>query len=397
METVATRTRGLRVSSVVAVFVLLVMSSASPIARDSDSTSRLDAARAERFATLALACVHKEFPNIIHHVMASADEVDSPKQLTPAFYGCFDWHSSVHGHWLLARLAREFPAAPFAARAREALAISLTEANLLQEAAYMAHPQRSGFERPYGLAWLLQLVAELDDWDDVDAKQWREHLRPIETIAVRRLSEWLPKLRYPIRGGEHFQTAFAFGLIIDYARQIDDHGLELLLRDTGQRFYANDRDCPLAYEPSGHDFLSPCLAEADFMRRLLEPAGFSRWLSAFMPTIGQADWLPIGQVSDRADGKLAHIDGLNLSRAWMLQGIAAGLPSGDARASALLELAGAHARAGLIGVSDEHYAGSHWLASFAVYLLTRSGLDPSSGSANTALDAAENGVSVPAG
>jgi hypothetical protein len=334
----------------------------------------LDAERAGRFATLALACVHKEFPNLIHHVMANADEVGAPRTLTPVFYGCFDWHSAVHGHWLLARLARQFPEAKFAAQARAALAKNLTEPALLQEAAYMAHAQRAGFERPYGHAWLLQLVAELEQWDDADARRWRHWLRPLEAVAVRRLGDWLPKLHYPIRGGEHYQTAFAFGLILDYARQVGDAHLEGLLADAGRRFYAPDRSCPLAYEPSGHDFLSPCLAEADFMRRLLSPEDFAQWLSGFLPTIGRENWLPPGKVTDRADGKLAHIDGLNISRAWMLEGMAAGLPQGDTRREALLASAREHSAAGVAGVSDEHYAGSHWLASFAVYLLTGRGL-----------------------
>lgn len=354
---------------------LLVLAPAGAAAWPGDAHAPIDAARASHFADLALACVHKEFPNLIHHVMANADEVDSPKKLTPAFYGCFDWHSSVHGHWLLVRLARTFPDAPFAATAREALARNLTESHLLQEAAYMAHPQRAGFERPYGLAWLLQLVAELDEWDDPQARQWRAHLRPLEGIAVRRLSDWLPKLRYPIRVGEHYQTAFAFGLIVDYARRVDASALEQLVVDAGRRFHAGDRDCPLAYEPSGHDFLSPCLAEADFMRRVLPARDFADWLAAFMPTIGRDGWLVVGEVSDRADGKLAHIDGLNLSRAWMLDGIASALPAGDSRRQALLSTSQRHADAGLGGVSDEHYAGSHWLASFAVYLLTRRGIE----------------------
>ena len=238
----------------------------------------------------------------------------------------------------------------------------------------MAHPERAGFERPYGHAWLLQLVAELEEWPDDDARRWRQWLRPLESVAVRRLQDWIPKLHYPIRGGEHYQTAFAFGLILDYARLIGNRELETLLADAGERFYAADRDCPLAYEPSGHDFLSPCLAEADFMRRLMKPVAFARWLDGFLPGLGEPGWLPIGQVTDRADGKLAHIDGLNISRAWMLEGIAAGLPVDDARREPLRTSAAEHAAAGVAGVSDEHYAGSHWLASFAVYLLTRRGL-----------------------
>jgi hypothetical protein len=334
----------------------------------------LDAVRAGRFAALALDCVQREYPNLIHHVMADAGEVAPPGTLTPAFYGCYDWHSAVHGHWLLARLARLYTDAPFAAQAKAALAANLTQSNLLQEAAYMAAPHRAGFERPYGHAWLLQLVAELSQWPDEDARQWREWLRPLEQVAVARLSEWLPKLAYPIRSGEHYQTAFAFGLVLDYARQANDASLERLVIARGRDFYGDDRNCPLAYEPSGHDFLSPCLAEADFMRRVLAPPAFAAWLDDFMPAIGGADWLPPARATDRSDGKLAHMDGLNLSRAWMLEGIAAGLPADDSRREPLHAAACAHARAGLAGVSDEHYAGSHWLASFAVYLLTRRGL-----------------------
>lgn len=354
---------------------LWLASPASAAARESGT--RLSAAQTEHFASLPLACVGKEFPNIIHHVMDSAADVDQPSRLTPAFYGCYDWHSSVHGHWLLVRLLRLHPEAGFAKAARTALAQNLTEARLLQEAAYMAHPARAGFERPYGHAWLLQLVSELEQWDDPDARQWREHLRPLEQVTVRRLGEWLPKLRYPIRGGEHYQTAFAFGLIHDYAVQSGNTELRQSLHEAGQRFYARDRNCPLDYEPSGHDFLSACLAEADFMRRLLPPKAFADWLREFLPQIGQRNWLPLAEVSDRADGKLAHIDGLLLSRAWMLEGIAAGLPTDDPRRSGLLSDAQTQGRAGLVAVNDEHYAGSHWLASFAVYWLSARGLPES--------------------
>ena len=338
--------------------------------------SRLDADAAGRFAALALECVDQEYPNLIHHVMAGDDDVGAPRELTPAFYGCFDWHSSVHGHWLLVRLARLFPEADFAGQANEKLSANLTEDNLLAEAAYMAHPDRTGFERPYGLAWLLQLIAELDQRDDPQAKQWRAWLRPVEEIAVRRLSDWIPKLHYPIRIGEHDQTAFAFGLALDYARQVGDERLARVIEEASGRFYADDRGCPLDYEPSGHDFLSPCLAEADLMRRVMSPDAFAGWLETFLPTIGEKDWLPVAVVTDRADGKLSHIDGLNLSRAWMLEGVAAGLPEKDRRGEALLASAAEHARAGLSGVSDEHYAGGHWLASFAVYLLSERGIAP---------------------
>lgn len=329
---------------------------------------------AGRFAALALACVDREYPNQIRHVMSSDDDVGTPRQLTPSFYGCFDWHSAVHGHWLLVRLSRLFPQAEFVGQARAKLAANLTQANLLAEAAYMAHPERAGFQRPYGLAWLLQLSAELDEWDDPQAREWREWLRPAEQIAVARLRDWIPLLHYPIRDGEHSQTAFAFGLIHDYARRMNDEQTLALLADAADRFYRADRDCPIHFEPSGHDFLSPCIAEADFMRRVLEPEAFAAWLGEFLPRIGQDQWLPVAVVTNREDGKLAHIDGLNLSRAWMLEGIAHGLPQDDPRRSALLDAARAHAESGLEGVSDEFYAGSHWLASFATYLSSRRGI-----------------------
>ncbi len=333
-----------------------------------------DQARIGRFAQLALDCATQEYPNLIHHTMGSDDDVAPPRRLTPSFYGCYDWHSAVHGHWLLARAARLHPEAEFAEPARAVLAENLTVEKLLAEASYMAHPRRQGFERPYGLAWLLQLIAELDQWADPTAQSWRAALQPLEQIAVQRLQQWIPKLHYPIRVGEHSQTAFAFGLIWDYAAQVGNAELTASLRDAAARFYAEDRDCPLHYEPSGHDFLSPCLAEADFMRRVLGPAEFAQWLDRFLPRIEQPGALPVGVVTDRADGKLAHIDGLNLSRAWMLEGIASVLPEADSRRAAITKLAVAHADAGLAGVSDEHYAGGHWLGSFALYLLSGRGL-----------------------
>lgn len=339
----------------------------------------MDAEIAQRFARLALDCVELEYPNLIHHVLSGDDDVAPPRELTPSFYGCYDWHSAVHGHWMLARLARHYPETEFGHEALAALDRNLTREKLLTEAAYLADPERTGFERPYGLAWLLQLTAELDEWAESDdpgaatAGQWREWLRPLESLAVERLSDWIPKLAYPIRIGEHDQTAFAFGLARDYARQVGNDAFRQLLDDAGRRFYIDDRDCPLPYEPSGHDFLSPCLAEADFMRRTLPRDRFGEWLDAFLPNIDEHDWLPVARVTDRSDGKLAHIDGLNLSRAWMLEGIAAALADDDPRRDALLAAARRHAEAGLAGVSDAHYEGGHWLASFAVYLETRRG------------------------
>ena len=337
----------------------------------------VDVAAATRFADLALACVHREYPNKISHVLDSDADVRPPRELTPAFHGCYDWHSAVHGHWLLVRLARTFPEAPFAARAREAVARSLTPANIEVEVRYMNGPGRVAFERPYGLAWLLQLAAELREWDDPQARTWAATLEPLERTAATRLREWLPKLPRPIRVGEHDQTAFAFGLVLDWAQQAGDTGMEALVKERVETFYGRDRQGPLAYEPSGHDFLSPCLAEADAVRRVFPQERFAAWLRGFLPEIprdGSSGWLPPAVVTDPTDPKLAHLDGLNLSRAWMLEGIAAGLPPGDRRRRSLEAVARLHREAGLRSVTGEHYTGGHWLGSFAVYLVTGRGL-----------------------
>lgn len=341
------------------------------------AAQELSAAAVESFAALALACVHQEYPNKIAHVLASDADVRPPRELTPAFYGCYDWHSAVHGHWLLARLARLHPEAPFASRARAALGVSLTVERLAAELGYLEGKGRVSFERPYGLAWLLQLAAELREWQDPEAAAWARALAPLERAAAARLVDWLPKLTHPIRGGEHDQTAFALGLALDWARVAGDRDTEAVIVASLRRFYAADRACPLGYEPSGHDFLSPCLAEADALRRVLAPRELAAWLDGFLPELprdGRADWLEPGVVTDPSDPKLAHLDGLNLSRAWMLEGIAAGLPAEDARRRALVAAAERHRAASLPRVTGEHYEGGHWLGSFATYLVTRRGL-----------------------
>ena len=352
----------------------------------SERASGLTAKQAAPLAALALACAHREYPNKIQHVLRSDDDIDPPRKLTPAFYGCYDWHSAVHGHWLLARLARRFPRAEFTDKARAALARSLTEANIAGEIAYFAGKGREPFERPYGLAWLLQLDAELHDWartPGVDAKsvsavrRWSNALRPLALVARTRLAAWLPKLSHPIRTGEHSQTAFAMGLMLDWARAVDDREFAELLTGRALAFYGSDQRWNLAFEPGGQDFLSPSLAEADLMRRVLPPPHFASWLTEFLPQAAEMPTaLPPAIVTDKTDGKLAHLDGLNLARAWMLEGIAAGLPAADRRRQPVLAAATAHRRAGLAAVfaEDGHYSGGHWLGSFAVYLVTRRGL-----------------------
>jgi hypothetical protein len=329
-----------------------------------------DQAQASRFAKMALDCVHREYPNKIAHSLNSDADVKPPRELTPAFYGCYDWHSSVHGHWLLVRLARLFPGAPFAADARRAVAQSLTPANIAQEVKYLSEDGRNTFERPYGLAWLLQLAAELKDWDDSEARRWSATLQPLESAVTARIASWLPKLEHPIRTGEHNNTAFSMGLMLDYARVAGKVEFGKLVASRARDYYWKDRNCPLAYEPSGEDFLSPCLAEADVMRRILSEEEFLSWFSAFLPMVD----LEPTRVSDVTDGKLYHLAGLNLSRAWMLEGILSRLPVADTRRKPFADLAARLRQSGLESIKSEHYEGGHWLGSFAVYLVSGRGL-----------------------
>jgi hypothetical protein len=334
------------------------------------AASDFDQTQAARFAKMALDCVHQEYPNKIAHSLNSDADVKPPRELTPAFYGCYDWHSSVHGHWLLVRLTRLFPQAPFAVDARRALAQSITPPNIAQEVKYLSVEGRNTFERPYGLAWVLQLAAELKEWDDVEARGWSATLQPLAQAVTARIASWLPKLDHPIRTGEHNNTAFAMGLMLDYARVTGNAEFGRLLESRARDYYLKDRNCPLAYEPSGEDFLSPCLAEADALRRILPQDEFVRWFAAFLPHVD----LEPTRVSDVTDGKLYHLAGLNLSRAWMLEGILSNLPGSDARRKPLAELAGKLRQAGLESIKSEHYEGGHWLGSFAVYLVSGRGL-----------------------
>ncbi len=347
-----------------------------PLAQSARS-SPLDESAAARFAALALKCLHEEYPNHISHTLSSDVDARLPHELTPAFYGCYDWHSDVHAHWLLVRLIRLFPDADFVPDARAAIGQSLTPEHIGGEVAYLRHVDRASFERPYGLAWLLALAAELRRWDDREAREWAATLRPLETEAATRVENWAGRLHYAIRVGEHEQTAFSFGLVWDWAAVANDAQMQSVLAYAARRFYYADRNCPLNYEPSGEDFLSPCLGEADFMRRVLGPESYARWLAGFLPQIpknARKPWLMPAVVIDRADPKLAHTDGLNLSRAWMLEGIARGLPTSDRRIAALQAAGRLHRDAALPNITGENYMGGHWLGTFAVYLTSEAGL-----------------------
>lgn len=345
-----------------------------------------------RFAALALGCVRREYPNKLDHVINDASEVGSPRELHPAFYGCFDWHSSVHGHWLLVRLLREGePGALPEADIRGALGENLTAENLRVEDEYFRDPGRPSYERPYGWAWLLKLHEELYRWADPDASRWFDALRPLaETVTAKYLS-FFPKQKYPIRAGTHFNTAFGLSFAWDYAaallggsgekaldavslRQADL--LRQLVAERARTYFAGDRDAPAAWEPNGDDFLSPSLVEADLMRRVLGADEFSSWFDKFLPGLeegregGCASLLAPADVTDRSDPKIVHLDGLNLSRAWCMRSIAAALPADSTRRGVLERAAARHAEATLPHVASGDYAGEHWLATFAVYLLS---------------------------
>ncbi len=333
----------------------------------------LDANSADKFARLALAGLDREYPNKPGEVLRGPQDVLSPRAMHPAFFGCFDWHSSVHGHWMLVRLLRLHPELPMAAEIRARLAAHLTATNLATEAAYFEIKENKSFERMYGWAWALRLAAELRSWDDPDANQWAQNFEPLEQKLVALTKDYLPRLTYPVRTGVHPDTAFALAQILDYARTVKDAGLEHLTTERARGYYLNDSNYPTHYEPSGEDFFSPGLNVADLMRRVLPPREFSRWLDKFLPQLhrGRLDgWTTPAEVSDLADPRIVHLVGLNLSRAWTLQGVASALSAKDRRRTVLKNAAKAHAEAGLKYVSSGHYEGEHWLATFAVSCLS---------------------------
>lgn len=332
---------------------------------------RLDARTAGRLAQLCSAAIHREYPNQIGHLLRGDADVGPPRALHPVFFGSFDWHSAVHGHWALVRLIRLHPDEPWTRDLRIALSGSFTAEAVAGEVAYLA--ERPGYEMPYGIAWLLQLDAELAEGGagDDQVRGWRGALAPLAALGAERFIAWLGRLPLPIRGGEHSQSAFAMSLALDWARSQRHAALADLIAEQARVFYQADREAPLAYEPSAWDFLSPSLAEADLMRRVLGGAELIPWLAGFLPRVDR--FTPVRAV-DRSDGKLVHADGLNLSRAWMLRGIAMALPPGDPRRRDLLRASEAHEAAGMRGVTGDHYAGAHWLGSFAIYLLSDRGL-----------------------
>jgi hypothetical protein len=319
------------------------------------------------FARLALSHVEREYPSKLDHVLRDETDLRAPSELHPLFYGSFDWHSCVHGYWLLATLLRRHPDIAEAETIRALLERQLTPENVAAEVEYLAQPMRAGFERPYGWAWVLMLAAELTRHE---SEPWAATIAPLSGAIVARFTEFLPKAAYPVRAGTHFNTAFAFSISLEYAAVASDPVLASLLREKAVAWYGDDVECQ-AWEPSGDDFLSPALMEAECMRRVLSSSDFARWLDSFLPRLAEREpaalFEPV-EVSDRADGKIAHLDGLNLSRAWCWRALAHGWPEDDARRKIAHDTSARHLAASLPHVAGD-YMGEHWLATYALLAL----------------------------
>ena len=333
----------------------------------------LSATLASRFATIALANVVREYPGKADHVPASDADLLPPRVLHPAFYGSYDWHSCVHMHWLLVRVRRLHPALPEREEIDTLLDRHLALANIAAECAYLERPHAQTFERPYGWTWLLKLADELACSDDARARRWSRQLAPLARAFVERYLRWLPKADYPVRYGMHSNSAFGVLFALDYARGADESALAMAIEGRARSWFAHDRDAPAAWEPSGFDFLSPSLVEAELMRRVFAADAFGQWLDRFLPGIGRREPLqlftPVA-VSDASDPHIVHLHGLNLARAWCFRGIASALAAGDPRAAVVSEAAALHQAAGVAALDGADYAGTHWLASFAALALS---------------------------
>jgi hypothetical protein len=360
----------------VSCFIILLLSGqslAAPQTKSETAQLALTQAEAAHFAALALKCIQKEYPNKPDHTVNDAADVRGPRAMHGTFYGCFDWHSSVHGHWMLVHLLRLFPSLPEAREIRAALDANLSAKNIANEVAYLKQPNRASFERTYGWAWLLKLAEELHDWNDQDGKRWSQNLQPLADGFAEKYLSFLPKQNYPIRTGVHPNTAFGLAFALDYARAVGNQKLESLIVERSRTYYAHDTNYPASWEPGGEDFFSPALMEADLMRRVTSTTEFAAWFHRFLPGVSRGQPRQLLQpaiVTDRTDPKLVHLDGLNLSRAWCMRSIAAALPQSDPARRVLARSAAAHAQAALPYVASGNYEGEHWLASFAVYLLT---------------------------
>lgn len=331
----------------------------------------LTAKGASLLASLPLKCLDTEYPNKTSHTSASdSDHVMTPRQMHPAFFGCFDWHSCVHGHWMLIKLLKQFPELKEAPAIRSAINKTITAENIAVEVKYFEAPLAKTWERTYGWAWLLKLHQELNGWDDADGRKWLQALQPLTDLIVNRWMEFLPKQTYPNRTGVHPNTAFGLVFALDYARDLQNTAFENAIVAQAKRLFGNDKNAPASWEPDGTDFLSPALEEADLMRRVLSPAAFVKWFAAFMSVkdVQHLSQLPV--VSDRTDYQIVHLDGLSLSRSWCMKSIATALPAAGFTAKTFRKSSIQHMAAALPHVVSGNYGGEHWLASFAVYALT---------------------------
>lgn len=332
---------------------------------------RLTSAGASFLAKLPLHCIHTEYPNKTGHTIEAENDAKlTPKQLHPAFYGCLDWHSSVHGHWMLVRLLKTFKGLPEETEIRKILDGSFQPDKMKTEAEYFTKYKFSRtFERTYGWAWLLKLDEELATWDDPQGRQWHQHLRPLTQQVVELWTAFLPKQTYPNRTGVHPNTAFGLVFALDYARTVKNAAFEAKIVEKAKYFYLNNTQAPAIQEPDGSDFLSPSLEVADLMRRILTPAAFTKWFNGFMPAAGLQNILKLPVVSDRNDMQIVHLDGLSLSRAWCLKGIVEALPKTDPRRANMLKASQHFINTTLPQITNGGYGGEHWLASFALYAL----------------------------
>ncbi|MFP5437098.1 MAG: DUF2891 domain-containing protein [Bacteroidia bacterium] len=321
--------------------------------------------RANGLAHLPLKCLQQEYPNKLSQLLADATELGSPKQLHPAFYGCFDWHSSVHGHWSLVYLVKHFPNLENRQEIINKLTVNLSKENIAQEIAYLTKKHERAFERTYGWAWLLKLQQELDTYNEPFAKQLAQNIQPLTTLIANSYVEFLPKLVYPLRVGTHTNTAFGLSFAWDYAVHANNTLLQNSIRNHALRMFKDDADCPFNWEPSGTDFLSPCMEEMGIMQRILPKKEFLKWLKDFAPKLfdKKYTWEP-GKVGDRTDGFLVHLDGLNFSRAWNFYRLAKQYPK---QFGHLKALADKHLTYSLPPIVDGNYEGEHWLASFALH------------------------------
>ncbi len=332
----------------------------------------LNLEQAKRLATLPISCIQVEFPNKLNQTIGGTEDLQSPKELHPAFYGCFDWHSSVHGHWSMVSLLKQFPEIENASTMKKMLLTNISKENLEKEVEYFYGKYNKNYERTYGWAWLLKLAEELHTWEDETARELENNLRPLTDLIVQKYIDFLPKLNYPIRVGEHPNTAFGLTFAWDYANTVGHQELKELIERRAKEFYLKDANCPISWEPSGYDFLSPCLQEAAIMKRVLPVSEFKTWFASFLPQLKDENYrLPVGEVSDRKDGKLVHLDGVNFSRAWALYDIIEGLPEYDH----LKNMANEHINYSLPNVVGDSYEGGHWLGSFAIYALNSKGND----------------------